>query len=79
MSTHNRESLSQIYARITERKINQDMEVLSKKLDPQAGVYKMPDSEYRARKSRKLRRGAACRIWHATYQESLKELDGCLR
>ena len=29
---------------------------LSKKLDPQAGVYKMPESEYRARKSRKLRR-----------------------
>jgi hypothetical protein len=26
------------------------------KLDPQAGVYRMPESEYRARKSRKLRR-----------------------
>ena len=36
------------------RKINQDMEVLSKKLDPQTGVYKMPESEYRARKARKL-------------------------
>ena len=38
------------------RKINQDMEVLSKKLDLQTGVYRMPESEYRARKSRKLRR-----------------------
>lgn len=37
------------------RKINQDIEVLSKKLDPQTGVYKMPESEYRARKARKLR------------------------
>lgn len=37
------------------RKINQDIEVLSKKLDPQTGVYKMPESEYRARKAKKLR------------------------
>ena len=32
------------------------MDQLSKKLDPKADVYKMPESEYRARKSRKLRR-----------------------
>lgn len=32
---------TQIYARITERKINQDMDVLSKKLDPQTGVYNL--------------------------------------
>ena len=38
------------------RKVNHDMEALSAKLDPQAGVYKMPESEYRARKSSKLRR-----------------------
>lgn len=38
------------------RKINQDMEVLSKKLDPQTGVYKMPESEYRARKANKFAR-----------------------
>ena len=41
------------------RKINQDMEVLSKKLDPQTGVYKMPESEYRARKAKKASPGAA--------------------
>ena len=56
MLGHTNVQTTQIYARITERKINQDMDVLSKKLDPQADVYKMPESEYRARKSRKLRR-----------------------
>ena len=55
MLGHTNVQTTQIYARITERKINQDMEVLSKKLDPQAGVYIMPESEYRARKARKLR------------------------
>ena len=55
MLGHTNIQTTQIYARITERKINQDMDVLSKKLDPQTGVYKMPESEYRARKARKLR------------------------
>ncbi len=55
MLGHTNTPTTQIYARITERKINQDMDVLSKKLDPQTGVYKMPESEYRARKARKLR------------------------
>ena len=55
MLGHTNIQTTQIYARITERKINQDMDVLSKKLDPQADVYKMPESEYRARKARKLR------------------------
>ena len=32
------------------------MAQLSLKLDPKADVYKMPESEYRARKARKLRR-----------------------
>ena len=56
MLGHTNVQTTQIYARITERKINLDMDQLSKKLDPQADVYKMPESEYRARKSRKLRR-----------------------
>ena len=56
MLGHTHVQPTQIYARITERKINLDMDQLSKKLDPQADVYKMPESEYRARKSRKLRR-----------------------
>ena len=55
MLGHTNIQTTQIYARITERKINQDMDVLSKKLDSQTGVYKMPESEYRARKARKLR------------------------
>ena len=55
MLGHTNIQTTQIYARITERKINQDMDVLSKKLDPQTGVYKMPESECRARKARKLR------------------------
>lgn len=55
MLGHTNIQTTQIYARITERKINQDMDVLSKKLDPQTGVYKMPESEYRARKARKFR------------------------
>lgn len=56
MLGHTNVQTTQIYARITERKINLDMDQLSKKLDPKADVYKMPESEYRARKSRKLRR-----------------------
>jgi Site-specific recombinase XerD len=56
MLGHTNIQTTQIYARITERKINLDMDQLSKKLDPKADVYKMPESEYRARKSRKLRR-----------------------
>ena len=56
MLGHTNVQTTQIYARITERKINLDMDQLSKKLDPQADVYKMPESEYRARKSRKLLR-----------------------
>lgn len=56
MLGHTNVQTTQIYARITERKINQDMDVLSKKLDPQAGVYIMPESEYRARKAKKLRK-----------------------
>ena len=56
MLGHTNVRTTQIYARITERKINQDMDVLSKKLDPQAGVYIMPESEYRARKAKKLRK-----------------------
>ena len=56
MLGHTNIQTTQIYARITERKINQDMDVLSKKLDPQTGVYIMPESEYRARKAKKLRK-----------------------
>jgi len=56
MLGHTNVRTTQIYARITERKINQDMDVLSKKLDPQTGVYIMPESEYRARKAKKLRK-----------------------
>ena len=56
MLGHTNVQTTQIYARITERKINQDMDVLSKKLNPQTGVYIMPESEYRARKAKTLRK-----------------------
>lgn len=45
MLGHTNVQTTQIYARITERKINLDMDQLSKKLDPKADVYKMPESE----------------------------------
>lgn len=55
MLGHTNVQTTQIYARITERKVNYDMTQLSMRLDPQTEVYKMPESEYRARKARKLR------------------------
>ena len=55
MLGHTNIQTTQIYARITERKVNYDMTQLSKQLDPKTEVYRMPESEYRARKARKLR------------------------
>ena len=47
MLGHTNVQTIQIHARITERKINLDIDQLSKKLDLKADVYKMPESEYR--------------------------------
>lgn len=56
MLGHTNVQTTQIYARITDRKVAGDMSNLALKIDPLTGVYKMPESEYRARKAKKLRR-----------------------
>ena len=50
MLGHTNVQTTQIYARITDRKINSDMAQLSMKIDPLADAFKFPDSEYRAKK-----------------------------
>lgn len=56
MLGHTNVQTTQIYARITDRKVGGDMANLAMKIDPLTGVYKMPESEYRARKGKKLRK-----------------------
>ena len=50
MLGHTNVQTTQIYARITDRKINSDMAQLSMKIDPLADAFKFPDSDYRAKK-----------------------------
>lgn len=56
MLGHTNVQTTQIYARITDRKVGGDMENLAMKIDPITGTYQMPESEYRARKAKKLRK-----------------------